>query len=137
MDEVLAALTRSWLAKAEHDLRSARIVATATDGPLDTAIYHCQQGAEKAIKTYLVFRELPFEKTHDIVRMLQLAEPTEARFAQFFEAARLLTPLAWQFRYPSDLTVEEPTRTQFDEALQHAQAIYDFVLTILPSEILR
>jgi len=28
-----------------------------------------------------------------------------------------------------------PTREEFDEALQHAQAIYDFVLNLLPPEV--
>jgi hypothetical protein len=27
-----------------------------------------------------------------------------------------------------------PTREEFDEALQHAQAIYDLVLNLLPTE---
>jgi hypothetical protein len=27
-----------------------------------------------------------------------------------------------------------PSREEFDEALQHAQAIYDFVLNLLPAE---
>lgn len=133
MDEALTALTRSWIEKASHDLEAATIIAAA-NGPLDGAIYHCQQAAEKSVKAYLVFHETPFEKTHDIVRLIRLAEPSESRFVNHLEAAKLLTPLAWQLRYPNDLVSEEPTRAQFDEALQHAQAIYDFVLGLLPPE---
>lgn len=98
MDEALAALIRSWIEKASNDLKAARIIAAATDGPIETAIYHCQQAAEKSVKAYLVFREIPFEKTHDIVRLIRQAEPSESRFADHLEAARILTPLAWQFR---------------------------------------
>ncbi|CAN5522056.1 HEPN domain-containing protein [soil metagenome] len=127
-------LVASWLEKASNHLKTARIIGAATDGPLDTAIYHCQQAAEKAIKGYLVFRDTPFEKSHDVVRLIRQAEAFEDRFAEFLEAATLLTPLAWQFRYPTDLVGDEPTRAQFDEARQHAQAIYDFVLNLLPPE---
>ncbi len=133
MDEALRALTRAWIGKTSNDLKAARIIAAA-NGPLDGAIYHCQQAAEKSVKAYLVFHETPFEKTHDIVRLIRLAEPSESRFVNHLEAAKLLTPLAWQFRYPTDLVGEEPTRADFDEALQHAQAIYDFVLNLLPPE---
>ena len=66
MDEALAQLTREWLTKASHDLQTARIVANATDGPLDTAIYHCQQAAEKSVKGWLTANNVTFEKTHDI-----------------------------------------------------------------------
>jgi HEPN domain-containing protein len=53
MVDNLARLTRDWLVKAKHDLQTARIVSATPDGPLDTAIYHCQQAAEKALKGWL------------------------------------------------------------------------------------
>ncbi|HEY2800879.1 MAG TPA: HEPN domain-containing protein [Chthoniobacterales bacterium] len=134
MADAGVALVASWLEKASNDLKTARIIGAAADGPLDTAIYHCQQAAEKSIKGYLVFRETAFEKSHDVVRLVRQAEAVDDRFAQFLGAAELLTPLAWQFRYPTDLVGEEPTRAQFDEALEHAQTVYDFVLNTLPAE---
>jgi hypothetical protein len=33
-----------------------------------------------------------------------------------------------------DRSTSEPSREEFDEALQDAQAIYDFVLNLLPEE---
>lgn len=135
MDEVQASLTRQWLIKASNDLRNAQIVAVTPEGPLDTAIYHCQQAAEKAVKGFLFSKDEPFEKTHDIVRIVRLAEQFEPRFGDFIEQARILTPLAWRFRYPSD-TPDEPTREQFSEAFTHAQSIYGFVVKLLPPETL-
>jgi len=35
---------------------------------------------------------------------------------------------------PAEQGFLEPSREEFDEALQHAQAIYDFVLSLLPAE---
>ena len=69
MDDTRKALLRSWLTKAANDLRGARILGAADDAPLDTAIYHCQQTAEKAVKAFLIFKELSPEKTHDIRKL--------------------------------------------------------------------
>jgi HEPN domain-containing protein len=132
MDEAQLDSTRRWVRKATNDLESAKLLAAR--GPLDTAIYHCQQAAEKSVKAYLVSRDLAFEKTHDIVRIVRVAEEVEPSFASLIGPARMLTPLAWQFRYPSEAPGDEPTREQLDEALQHAQAIYDFVLRVLPRD---
>jgi HEPN domain-containing protein len=54
-------LAHAWLAKAASDLRSARILADADDPPLDAAVYHCQQAAEKAVKALLVALETPLK----------------------------------------------------------------------------
>ena len=102
--------------------------------PLDTAIYHCQQTAEKAVKAFLVSKELSPEKTHDIRRLTLAAADHEPRFHELLDMAAGLKPYAWEFRYPGDLVETYPTREEFDEALQHAQTIYDFVLNLLPAE---
>jgi HEPN domain-containing protein len=129
MDDTRRALLRSWLTKAASDLKSARVLGSVDDAPLDTAIYHCQQTAEKAVKAFLVSKELSPEKTHDIRRLTIEAAGHEPRFNEMMELAVSLTPYAWEFRYPDDLADTYPTREEFDEALQHAQAIFDFVLS--------
>jgi len=67
---------RSWLTKAERDLASARVLMGSTPPLLDTAVYHCQQAAEKAVKGYLVFCDQEFERVHDI-RYRTLFQSTE------------------------------------------------------------
>ena len=66
-------LVKSWLAKAKRDLETARRLSQEPDPYLDTAIYHLQQAAEKAVKGFLVFHDQRFEKTHDIEVLMQLA----------------------------------------------------------------
>jgi HEPN domain-containing protein len=51
----------------------ARVLSTANPPLLDTAIYHCQQGAEKAVKGYLAFCDRDIPRTHDIGLLLQEA----------------------------------------------------------------
>jgi len=134
MDDATARLTREWLTKALHDLQTARITANAPGGPLDTAIYHCQQVAEKAVKGWLTARSVSFEKTHDVQRLVRQAAVLQPEYSRLIEAAEFLTPYASAFRYPGLTEEPMPTRGEFDVALQHAEAFYDFVLNLLPKE---
>ena len=54
-------LIQNWLTKAQHDL-SAAVKLSSDPDLLDTAIYHCQQSAEKSVKGFLVYRDQRFEK---------------------------------------------------------------------------
>jgi HEPN domain-containing protein len=134
MDEARQELTRRRLTKAAHDLQSARILSDAPGGARDVAIYHCQQAAEKAVKGYLISRDEPFPKIHEIAPLIRQAIEFEPSFETMLEAGHSLSPFAWQFRYPSEMDVAEPTRPQLDEALQQAQMICDFVLGLLPEQ---
>jgi len=134
MADNLARLTRDWLTKAAHDLQNARIVRAAPDGPLDTAIYHCQQAAEKSLKGWLTWRGITVAKTHDLIRLIADAADDTPDFVRFEEAAEILTPYVSAFRYPGLTDDPMPSREEFDTALQHAQSIYDFVLNLLPAD---
>src|SRR5437773_8193056 len=126
-------LVRSWLVKALHDLATARKAASEPDPYLDTAIYHCQQAGEKAVKGFLAFHDEPPPRTHDIELLLGLAIPREGGFASWLDAAERLTRYATQFRYPG--LVMEPSRDEFDQAMADAEGLYRFVLDVLPSAL--
>jgi len=134
MDDARRELVRSWLTKAGSDLKSARVLGMAEQPPLDAAVYHCQQTAEKAVKAFLVSRGVAPERTHDVRKLAVQASELEAGFREFIDRAAILTPYAWEFRYPDDLAETYPCPEEFDEAARHAQAIYDFVLTLIPAE---
>ena len=123
MDKALAHITREWLTKGWHDLQTARITASAADGPLDTAIYHCQQAADKSVKGWLTANNVPFERTHDVRRLIKQAVGVLPAFSKFAHAAEVLTPYVSAFRYPGLTNDPMPSRIEFDEALQHAQSI--------------
>jgi HEPN domain-containing protein len=132
MNEAKRRLVQSWLTKAQHDLASARVLAASAEPLLDTAIYHCQQTAEKAVKGFLAFCDQEFERIHDVEALIRAAESYEARFSGWVEAGRLLTPYARIYRYPGAFT--EPSREQFDQAMSSAEGFYNFVLSLLPEE---
>jgi len=100
---------------------------------LDTAIYHCQQAAEKAVKGFLVFCDQEYERVHDVEALIKAAVPYQAGFSAWTDVGRLLTPYARMFRYPG--IVVEPSQEQFTQALSSAEGIYTFVLTLLPEEV--
>lgn len=133
MDKAALELVRAWLIKAQHDLATARKVVTEPDPFFDTAIFHCQQAAEKAIKGFLVFHQQRFEKTHNIQHLIELAAPFADGFSLWLEAGERLTPYATLFRYLGDLV--EPEREEFEQALCDAEGLYRYVLSLLPIEV--
>lgn len=134
MDDTKREWVRSWLIKAHSDLRSARALLALDEPATDTAVYHCQQAAEKALKGYLAFRDQPLERTHDLEWLLELAIALEPTFAPLETQADVLNPYATAFRYPDMLGVQFPSVAEVNIAIEHAQAIYDFVLNRIPQE---
>ncbi len=126
-------LVRKWLAKARRDLLSAKRLARGSEPYLDTAIYHCQQCAEKAIKGWLVYNDQSFEKTHDLRLLVTLASEIEPGFTEWFDAAEQVSPYATAYRYPGETL--EPTEDEFQQAFKAANRFYDFVCSKLPMEL--
>jgi len=67
LDEV-----REWLQKGRNDLLSAQILIEHDPPVLDTASFHCQQAVEKALKAFLAWKAVPFEKVHSLTYLLDL-----------------------------------------------------------------
>lgn len=123
MDQAKRSLIEQWLRKATNDLKSAARLAGGDEPLLDTAIYHCQQAAEKAIKAYLTYQDCCFGKTHDLSELLEQAMTFLPELSACLDQAELLTPCATLYRYPGDVQV--PTRAEFDEALAAGQSILE------------
>lgn len=131
MIDAKAHLVRSWMIKAQRDLASARVLAASDPPLLDTAIYHCQQAAEKAVKGYLVFCDHAFERIHDVEVLIRTAAGYRPEFVQWIDAGIELTPYARLYRYPGYAT--EPSREQVDRAIAAAEGVYTFVVSLLPA----
>ncbi len=119
----------SWLAKADSDLASAKILIEGDEPHYDTGCYHCQQSAEKSLKGWLTSRQLEFRKTHDLGELLAQCMTQDPRFQVLQEAAQFLTPFATQFRYPGDIFEPPPEASR--EALFYACSIVEFVRSVL------
>ena len=133
MDDAKRKLVQNWLDKARRDLASATRLASGQSPLLDTAIYHCQQAAEKALKGWLTYHDQRFEKTHDVRMLVTLAIGLKDDFANWNNAAEILTPYATAYRYPGETL--EPSRSEFELAFQMAQSIYQYIYSDLPPEV--
>ena len=134
MDEAKRELVRSWLRKALHDLAAARMLGASDPSLLDIAMYHCQQAAEKALKGFLVYWDQEVARTHDIGLLLKHAMKIELVFDTWKDAADRLTPLATMYRYPA--SGDEPSREDFQEAVDDAETIVRQVLAYMPQDLL-
>jgi HEPN domain-containing protein len=130
MPDKKLALAREWMSIAARDLRSARLLAGVDTPVYETALYHCQQAAEKAVKGYLQYHNVPFEKTHDVRPLITKARVADESFRDLVKEAALLTPYAQMFRYPEDET--SPDAAMCETALAAAERIYRFVLAKHP-----
>lgn len=132
MDSATLELTRRWFVRASRDLATARKLAAGDDPYLDTAIYHCQQAAEKAVKGLLTFHAIRFEKVHNIQLLITQALSVAPTLTEWLDAAEELTPYATAYRYPGEEL--EPDRAEFDTAIDAAEGLYKTILQRLPVE---
>lgn len=113
-----------WLSYARDDLQAAEVLLESREAAGRIACFHAQQAAEKALKSLLVLRSTPYEKTHDLVALHRLLPPgaevgvDDAALAELSEWA--VEPL-----YPGDA----PTATREDarRAVVQARSIVDAV----------
>jgi len=122
----------AWLYKAKNDLKSALKLLDGDDPIMDTAIYHTQQCAEKALKGYLAFKRKPLKKTHDIELLVEICSAIDSDFEKLYDYSENLTPYATAFRYP-DIYLE-PDYDEVYEAIDMARAILKFVEEKITSE---
>lgn len=116
----------TWLQKAFHDLQSSKKLITGDEPILDTAIYHTQQCAEKALKAFLAYHQKPILKTHDIQLLLELCEEIDIDFEDIYDDGIILSPYATEFRYPG--VILDPDIADVHEAIIIAEKILLFVL---------
>ncbi len=123
---------REWLQKAKNDLLSAQILMKHDPPVLDTASFHCQQAVEKALKAFLVWKGVSFDKVHSLAYFLDLCEFQEPEFSAFRERAEALAPYAIEIRYPG--AVVEISQGEAEEALSTAEVLWEFFINLLPRE---
>ena len=124
--------TTSWLQRVEGDLRAAEVDLAAHPPLFGDAAFHCQQAAEKTVKAFLTWHDLPFRRTHDLTELGRQCASLDASIEPICQRIEPLTAYAWVFRYPG--AVEEPDREDVEQALALAREVYAAVLSRLPAE---
>ena len=133
MDDAKRDLIKGGLTEAWRDLTAARRVTASAEPLFDVGVFHCQQAAEKAVKAYLVFRDRPFPKTHDVADLIDRAGDHEDAFSQWRDTAGRLTQYATDARYPGLEMAVDPE--EYERAERAAAEFYEFVCSLLPGEV--
>jgi HEPN domain-containing protein len=86
--------------------------------------FHCQQAAEKYLKGFLFQNNVGFPAIHDLIRLLELCEGVDDRFAVILPKCNTLNRYSVIPRYPDELEI---TTEDTNNAIQYAKAIRDFI----------
>ena len=132
-DPARVADCRAWLGRAVADLESAGLLLAAVPPRADTALFHCQQAVEKALKAFLTWRDIPFRKTHNLEEIGEACLKLDSTLRDLVDRVVPLTEYAWKFRYPGEL--EEPSIEEARNALATAREMYEGIVDRLPVEV--
>ena len=114
-------ITADWIAKAQADLRSARVLRAASPPLLEQAIYLTAQAAEKSLKALLIKHGVPYRSfRHDVSALLKATSAIEPSLSAF--APRLANFNAYnvETRYPISMPLTM-TEAEVDEAISTVQ----------------
>lgn len=94
---------RQWRAKAQSDWTTVEILSDSKLCPTETVCFHCQQFVEKLLKAALTLYGVEAPKTHDLRRLIQLAEPYLPELSRLVDSSDALTVHGVETRYPGDM----------------------------------
>lgn len=137
MDPEKQKLIRLWLFRARRDILSAQKLAKDPDPFLDTAVFFCQQGAEKVVKGLLILHDQFEENTHNVGFLIRQAAKYHPAIISKLTVARSLTTYETEYRYPYSSDDQlQPTPAEFQQALEGAIEIYQAVRDLMPEQII-
>ncbi len=131
-DPARVADTKGWLARAADDLQAADQLLSGSSALPGVAVFHCQQAAEKAMKAFLAWHDVPFRKTHDLEEIGEACLAIDPALEEVVDRAVPLTEYAWKFRYPGE--PESPTQNEAEASLALARRVYHAIVVRLPEE---
>ena len=120
-----------WINTAGTDLGVAKhLFENYYPKPLEIICYHCQQAAEKAVKSVIVFfgTQGGIPKKHDISFLMNQLKNMIEIDDVLYDYADTLTPYGVSVRYPNELFLEE---RHADQAIKYADAILTWAKEII------
>ena len=120
-EQIRRELVQQWWKRATEDIALAGHLVGEKSAFFGAATFHAQQGAEKAIKAFLVRCQVEFPKTHDLQELLDLTATVDPELAFALRDAANLTPYGVQTRYPGDWP--EVTREEAGKAALTASKV--------------
>ena len=118
---------RSWIAHAEDDFESAKILIRRKKPLLYSACFHAQQCAEKYLKALLLVKDEEFPKVHDLNTLDDLCGGIGIFLGMDKTDLARLSAYAVMSRYPG----EEPALDEAKEAIETAKTVRRFARSYL------
>lgn len=126
MKKEIIELVNKWVMKAERDFITAEKLMEAGEVITDTACFHAQQSIEKYLKAFLIYHQVPFGRTHDLIFLVQKCKDIDSDFEKFSTPKiDRLTDYAVEVRYPNEFYI--PSIKEARESYQIANEIRNFV----------
>lgn len=129
MNEQTREAVRQWRAKAQSDWDTVEILTASKLCPTDTVCFHCQQFVEKLLKALLTLRDIEAPKTHDLRRLIQLAQPFAPELSLLADVSDELTIHGVETRYPGDW--RKIKRSEMKRVIELAKRFGDILLVKL------
>ena len=120
-----------WLRYAKMDIDAAQQLYSQQQNPrlrpIEIILYHCQQGAEKSLKAFMVQNSHYPPKTHDLQELRLICRQWDAKFnnIRFVNHCDFLDPFGVVVRYPNFYMSLDSSYAS--RGLNSAKRIYDFV----------
>jgi len=116
---------KDWILLADKDLYAAEIIIKE-DYPLTNIVaFHCQQAIEKYLKAFIIEKDIPLIKTHDLIRLNGMINEVE-KIAIDEKKLIIMNEVYIDSRYPGDLGLMPegiPTKEQAYEFIEYAKEI--------------
>jgi len=118
-----------WLRRAKSNLVRARLGSHIPDVCLEDLCFDAQQAVEKSVKAVLIRMRVDFPYTHNLARLLSLAEQAGVPVPDAVKSAEALTRYATAMRYPG---MDEPvSEDECLEAFSSAEIVVTWVEKLL------
>jgi HEPN domain-containing protein len=114
-----------WLFYAYQD-HMAALVLSEDNRLYSMAAFHCQQCIEKALKSYLLFKNRKLLDGHNLTWLCKQAAMMDNSFAKWLEKSTALNRYYIETRYPADILLEID-KGEIDDILDAASEMLDFI----------
>lgn len=123
-------LVKEWFRFAANDLIVARhCYQDLHPKQTEIACYHCQQCVEKALKGFLIFKDIEPPKIHILPQLCQMCMELDTSFSTMLDKCNYLTQFGSAMRYPQELSPDDSITTS---AIAKANDVFVFCASKIP-----
>ena len=120
---------QNWLFRAREDIAVMnRLSDSEIEFYTSTICFHAQQSVEKYLKTFLIYHDIDFPRTHDVDFLLMECQKIDD--TNFDLNLKSLTEFGVSVRYPDDFYI--PSVKETKEYLEIALTVKSVVESLIP-----